>query len=1019
MRDANWPECRLAGFPPDSARSGPGARCSGDKRVRTLVCGRAHCVAGIIGEGARRRRRRSNIRDGMNADGLGRPRGAAPRAAEPEDHAAAGRAGVGGGASGGGGSGDAAAAEPAECNWFSRHYSEPPFLPEGHRERFQFCGADAGDAAHVRERLRRDGTLGLVRPADTHRDVPPLAVHTAGHHRQAQYEFQFGRSGAAGTALKKYEAISCHVPASLVNRQYYFPKDERQELERYVASWVLVALVAICVALVGFGMDQGVRAVYLAVYEAVQAAVIERSGSVFGGCLAFVALCAAFASVAGLLVVFVGPLAMGSGISEVKSYLNGTHIPGLFALNTFVAKALGVCFSIGSGLIAGREGPIIHVGAILGAAFSQGASKMLRFRLRRPRALQAFRSNEWKRDLAVMGSAFGVTVAFIAPLGGTLFAIEEGATHWRQQLTFYTFFGCLASAFIVGTLLQLANGITNPLVPLVDAGSYAPQTASIAFHLRDLPFVLLIGVLGGIVGALFAAVQWRLMRVRMRYLRGSGVRMGEVALTAALVALMRFWIPRWGGDCRSSADGVVATGLQGHTELNFSRFYCAPGEYNMWAAVIWNPLETALRVLLHSPGAGDVISVGLLFAAFAFYFGFTSWLYGIAVPGGIFIPSFLIGASYGRLVGLLQNYVFNDSDSLVLITSYAFIGSASALGGMTRVTISVAMIALEVTQNIGAAFYAFLAVIIAKLVADSFNVGIYDLTIVLRKIPFLVSDVSHEYVQTRAEDMMHRDVAKLRAVSTVAEIIETLCQRPHHAFPVVDDDDDSLVGVVFRYDVLRLLENERFGVGAPLLSREHTDSAWPNGNNVRLLDEVSFFANIDAKHRAEVVDLRPYTDAEAPIISASAPLTAAHRYLRDGGFRHVLVAARGSIRVDGVLVRQDIMPGVVKRALLRRRAYLGDDWRMHMARNSMANDKVGDGGSVDEDGVADAGAPADRDADASGRAEERVPHHDAPATADDSLEPFETPFWRSVLNVLGEARRERAQKRHRQQQRRN
>lgn len=39
-----------------------------------------------------------------------------------------------------------------------------------------------------------------------------------------------------------------------------------------------------------------------------------------------------YASVAGSLVSFVEPLAAGSGIAEVKTYLNGIHIRGLLTV---------------------------------------------------------------------------------------------------------------------------------------------------------------------------------------------------------------------------------------------------------------------------------------------------------------------------------------------------------------------------------------------------------------------------------------------------------------------------------------------------------------------------------------------------------------------------------------------------------------------------------------------------------------------------------------------------------------
>ena len=56
--------------------------------------------------------------------------------------------------------------------------------------------------------------------------------------------------------------------------------------------------------------------------------VIRDRGGFWAPYLTFITICVSYASVAGCLVSFGAPLAAGSGIPEVKTYLNGVHIKG-------------------------------------------------------------------------------------------------------------------------------------------------------------------------------------------------------------------------------------------------------------------------------------------------------------------------------------------------------------------------------------------------------------------------------------------------------------------------------------------------------------------------------------------------------------------------------------------------------------------------------------------------------------------------------------------------------------------
>lgn len=58
------------------------------------------------------------------------------------------------------------------------------------------------------------------------------------------------------------------------------------------------------------------------------------------------------------IISFLQPVAAGSGIPEIKCYLNGVKVPGVVRLRTVVCKAMGVLFSVAGG----KKGCVILLG---------------------------------------------------------------------------------------------------------------------------------------------------------------------------------------------------------------------------------------------------------------------------------------------------------------------------------------------------------------------------------------------------------------------------------------------------------------------------------------------------------------------------------------------------------------------------------------------------------------------------------------------------------------------------------
>jgi chloride channel 7 len=84
--------------------------------------------------------------------------------------------------------------------------------------------------------------------------------------------------------------------------------------------------------------------------------------------LTYLSFSALFGGVAAILTVFVGPGAIGSGTAELMAYCNGVNYPEFIGYRTLFVKIIGVSLAVAAGLCIGKEGPLAHIGAIIGHA---------------------------------------------------------------------------------------------------------------------------------------------------------------------------------------------------------------------------------------------------------------------------------------------------------------------------------------------------------------------------------------------------------------------------------------------------------------------------------------------------------------------------------------------------------------------------------------------------------------------------------------------------------------------------
>lgn len=189
--------------------------------------------------------------------------------------------------------------------------------------------------------------------------------------------------------------------------------------------------------------------------------------------LASVGFTAVAVALALWLVRRFAPDAAGSGIQEIEGALG--ELRPVRWRRLLPVKFVGGLLSLGSGMVVGREGPTVQMGAHLGA--------MARELLRLPR--------DAAHALIAAGSAAGLTAAFNAPLSGVLFVIEEMRPRFRYG--FLSFQAVLVASACSDVTTRF---ITNQ-DPVFRFAAFPPPAV------QRLWLFPLFGVVMGVVGVVF------------------------------------------------------------------------------------------------------------------------------------------------------------------------------------------------------------------------------------------------------------------------------------------------------------------------------------------------------------------------------------------------------------------------------------------------------------------------------------------------------------------------------------
>ncbi|ELK27010.1 Chloride channel protein 1 [Myotis davidii] len=378
---------------------------------------------------------------------------------------------------------------------------------------------------------------------------------------------------------------------------------------------------------------------------------------------------------------------------------------------------------------------------------------------------------------------------------GVLFSIEVTSTYFAVHNYWRGFFAATFSAFVFRVL-----AVWNKDADTITALFRTNFRMDFPFDLQELPAFAVIGICCGFLGAVFVYLHRQVML---------GVRKHKAL--SQFLAKHRLLYPGIVTFVIASCTFPPGMGQFMAGELMPREAISTLFDNNTWVKHLGDPESLGRSAVWIHPQVNVVIIV-FLFFIMKFWMSIVATT--MPIPCGGFMPVFVLGAAFGRLVGEIMAMIFPDGilfDGIIykiLPGGYAVIGAAALTGAVSH-TVSTAVICFELTGQIAHILPMMVAVILANMVAQSLQPSLYDSIIQVKKLPYL-PDLGWNQLSKFTifvEDIMVRDVKFVSASCTYGELQTLLQTTTVKTLPLVDSKESMiLLGSVERSELQALLQ---------------------------------------------------------------------------------------------------------------------------------------------------------------------------------------------------------------------
>ncbi|KAF2754633.1 voltage gated chloride channel [Pseudovirgaria hyperparasitica] len=576
---------------------------------------------------------------------------------------------------------------------------------------------------------------------------------------------------------------------------------------------------------------------------------------------------AIFAFTSARLVKSYAPYAAGSGISEIKCIIAGFVMKGFLSAWTLLIKSIGLPLAIASGLSVGKEGPSVHFAVCTGNVISRFFDK--------------YKRNAAKtREILSASAAAGVGVAFGSPIGGVLFSLEEMSNYFPLKTMWRSYFCALVATSVLAAMNPFRTGQLVMFQVKYDR----------SWHFFEIIFYVIIGIFGGLYGAFVIKWNLRVQGFRKQYLAQYPIM--ETVTLAILTAIICYPNMFLRIDMTESMEILFqeCEGDHDYDELCEAQ--------NRWRMILSLATATILRTIL------VIIS------------------YGCKVPAGIFVPSMAIGASFGRMIGIMVQALHEsfpnspffaacDPDGPCITPgTYAFLGAGAALSGIMHITVSVVVIMFELTGALTYILPTMIVVGFTKAVGERFGKGgIADRAIWFNGFPFLDNKEDHTFGVPVSQVMTSNVVTLPAAGLEIRDVEKLMADNQYQGYPIVEDENvKTLVGHIgrteLRFAIDRAKRDQLATQRAKCYFSPNPSARNSTAPSSTIVPAVTF-DTIAATSAQVTVDFSKLVDPTPLSVHPRLPLETVMELFKKMGPRVILVEYRG--RLTGLVTVKDCL----------------------------------------------------------------------------------------------------------------